>query len=216
MTKKPLNDHLVTYYKNKRLPSDLRASLLDAVEKHATSSPKAEHHRSRLQSLLATLFPRVFFTYASLLFCVGYILIMMTSKTYMKDDPVPLAAAVCKEISMNHHKKFNVEFRANTIPALNAQMEKLDFSIISFDRIAKSFTINGARYCSLRGRVAVQIQLADADGNFFTLYQTKLVPPLTTILEETVKTDALTIQLWQENDVFVGFAAATQHAASDF
>lgn len=216
MIKKPLLGHLATYYNNKQLRPELRASLLDAIEKQEPSPSRTAHHGSRLHSLLATLFSRGFIAYASLLLCVGYILLMLTNKTYMDENPVTLAAAICKEISMNHHKKFNVEFTANTTAALNAQMKKLDFQILNSERIGKAFTINGARYCSLRGRVAVQIQLANADGLFFTLYQTKLVPTLAAIHEETVETDdALTIKLWQENGVFFGFAASTDYGGSD-
>lgn len=205
MEKKTLNECLKTYYERKSLSPGTLARLKSTVEE----TGKGERKRwSRLRSFLASPFRYRFSTpglaYASLLILLVYIAWMVTERPDGGGGRFDLSRAVAKEIAMNHRKQLGVEFGATTIADLHRRMNKLDFEPIRSVRVSKTFRMIGARYCSIQGGIAAQIQLADGSGRRYTLYQTRLVDPLTRLRSQALEIQDLRLRLWRENDVFLG------------
>ena len=209
MSKKSLNDHLVTYYENKKLSPQLRGDLLTVIEQ---SNKKREDRAasSRLWLFFRNLFSPGRFAYASVLLLLGYVVWMVNGLPDNRTIQPELTAAISREIGMNHSKKFKVEFEGQTIAGLVKQMDKLDFQLLMPARFAQSMDIVGARYCSIRGRIAAQIQMVDGNGRYCTLYQTKLVEPLAAIKNASREYDGVEYLLWHEKGVFLGFAGPAE------
>lgn len=205
MSRRTLNDHLVTYYKAKKLSPQLRENLLSVIEE---SGKRVEGGTGslRLWSFLHGLFSPSRFAYASILLLLGYVAWMVNGLPDNQLFQTELTTAISREIEMNHRKKFKAEFEGETIVRLVNQMDKLDFTLLMPARFAKSMRITGARYCSIRGRIAAQIQMIDSKGRYCTLYQTRLVEPLANIKNASLVLDGVDYLLWQEKGVFFGFA----------
>ena len=206
MAKQTLNEHLVTYYERKQL-SELTLANLNAIIEESGEGERKRWNRFRLSlpPLRRFLSPGVL-AYASVLILLGYIAWMVTDEPGRDGVPVNLSKAIAREIAMNHWKLLDVEFISETIPDLSQQMGKLDFSLIRPGRLSEALTIVGARYCSIQGAIAAQIQLTDAAGHPYTLYQTRIRAPLTSIQEETFEFEGLQLKLWHENGIFLGLA----------
>ena len=206
MAKQTLNEHLVTYYERKQL-SELTLANLNAIIEESGEGERKRWNRFRLSlpPLRRFLSPGVL-AYASVLILLGYIAWMVTDEPGRDGVPVNLSKDIAREIAMNHRKLLAVEFISETIPDLSQQMSKLDFSLIRPGRLSEALTIVGARYCSIQGAIAAQIQLTDAAGHPYTLYQTRIRAPLTSIQEETFEFEGLQLKLWHENGIFLGLA----------
>ncbi|MCP4343197.1 MAG: hypothetical protein GY799_31070 [Desulfobulbaceae bacterium] len=205
MSRRTLNDHLVTYYKAKKLSPQLRENLLSVIEESG-KRVEGETGRLRVWSFLHGLFSPSRFAYASILLLLGYVAWMVNGLPDNQLFQTELTTAISREIEMNHRKKFKAEFEGETIVRLVKQMDKLDFSLLMPARFAQSMRITGARYCSIRGRIAAQIQMVDSKGRYCTLYQTRLVEPLGTIKKASLVLDGVDYKLWHEKGVFFGFA----------
>jgi hypothetical protein len=205
MSKRTLNDHLVTYYKAKKLSPQLRENLLSVIEENGK---KGEGETGGFQFWLffKSIFSPSRFAYASILLLLGYVALMVNGLPNNGLFQTELTSAISREIEMNHRKKFKVEFEGQTIVELVKQMDKLDFSLLMPARLAQSMRITGARYCSIRGRIAVQIQMVDSVGRYCTLYQTRLVEPLASIKDTSLVLEGVDYLLWHEKGVFFGFA----------
>jgi hypothetical protein len=205
MSKRTLNDHLVTHYKAKKLSPQLRENLLSVIEE---SGKRVDVGTGNFQlwSFLHGLFSPSRFAYASILLLLGYVAWMVNGLPDNHLFQTELTTAISREIEMNHRKKFKAEFEGETIVRLVNQMDKLDFSLLMPARFAQSMRITGARYCSIRGRIVAQIQMVDSKGRYCTLYQTRLVEPLGTIKKASLVLDGVDYTLWHEKGVFFGFA----------
>ncbi len=205
MKKRPINDHLVTYYQSKQLSHTHREDLLDFIEKEQTATTTSPP-TTDLWTTIRNYFSPGHFAYASIFLLLGYVAWMVNGLADHNTSPSDLTASISREIEMNHNKKFEVEFKEDSLPALAKLMDKLDFPLLIPDNLTASMRINGARYCSIKGRIAAQIQMIDSNGRYCTLYLTKLIEPLLHIKKSTINLDGVKLLLWQEKGVFFGFA----------
>ena len=205
MSRKTLNDHLVTYYKAKKLSPEVREDLLSLIEKSEEKVEGVKEDFITWRSFTSILSMNRF-AYASILLLLGYVAWMVNGLSDIPLFQTELTTAISREIEMNHRKQFKVEYEGQTIAGLVKQMDKLDFSLMMPASLAKSMRITGARYCSIRGRIAAQIQMVDSKGRYCTLYQTKLVEPLVSIKNASLELDGVEYMLWNEKGVFFGFA----------
>ena len=127
MSKKSLNDHLVTYYKDKKLSPQLRGELLSLIEESNRKRVERGTVNFRLWPSFKQLFSPGRFAYASVLLLLGYVVWMVNGLSDNRSFQPELTAAISREIGMNHRKKFKVEFEEQTITGLVKQMDKLDF-----------------------------------------------------------------------------------------
>jgi len=210
MNKKYLNDHLVAYYKDKKLSPQLREDLLSVIEESNEKRGEKRKVNFPLWPSIRTIFSPGFFAYASVLLLLGYVVWTVNGLPDYRASQPEITAAISREIGMNHRKQFKVEFKGQTIAGLVKQMDKLDFSLLMPPNLAQSMSIVGARYCSIRGRIAAQIQMVDSNGRYCTLYQTKLVESLAAIKKTRINLDGIEYLLWHEKGVFLGFAGPSE------
>jgi hypothetical protein len=211
MAKKTLNDHLVTYYERKHISPQTLANLR-AIIVEAGEGQKKRWNRFHLPRppLKRFFFSPAVSAFVCVLIFLGYITLMVTDGPGSGDAQFNLSKALAREIAMNHRKQLDVEFIAKTIFDLGQQMDKLDFSAVNPDKLPVAFSIVGARYCSIQGGIAAQIQLTDTAGHYYTIYQTRLKPLLIDIQDEVFDFDGLQLKLWQEDGVFLGLAGPAE------
>jgi hypothetical protein len=207
MAKKTLNDHLVTYYERKQLSPQTLESLKATINVAGIGDSSMRNWPIRLLSSLRRILssPGVL-AYVSVLILLGYIAWAVTDGTRKDIVSFNLSKSIAREVAMNHRKQLNVEFIAKTIPDLGNQMDKLDFSLMRPGSLQKTYTIVGARYCSIQGRIAAQIRLSDLDGQVYTLYQTRLQDLFLDVQDVSIEFEGLHLAFWHENGVFLGLA----------
>ncbi len=117
-----------------------------------------------------------------------------------------LVRAIAAEISANHHKKLAPEFPSDEIAALTEAMDRLGFTVVAPDRLRGSgLRVLGARYCSLSGQAAAQIQLVDSSGRRHTLYETSPLSRLSGV-DRSVEVDGIEVEVWHEKGLLFGWA----------
>lgn len=210
MSKKSLNGHLVTYYTDKKISPQLRGELVSLIEESGRKRVEQEKVRFQLWPSLKMIFSSGRLAYLTVLLLLGYVAWMVNGLSDHRSFQPEITAAISREIEMNHSKKFRIEFEEHTLAGLAKQMDKLDFPLLMPASLEKSMSILGARYCSIRGRIAAQIQMVDSNGRYCTLYQTKLVEPLTSIEKTRIYLDNVEYLLWHEKGVFFGFAGPSE------
>lgn len=124
-------------------------------------------------------------------------------------DAGPLAERVAAEIAFNHEKLVEPDVRGANLPALVSSLDRLDFVPIASARLADTgLRFTGARYCSLEGQLAVQLQLEDAEGRRVTLYQTRRSERFAELADGRRQDGATEVTWWIEGDVVLGLARA--------
>ncbi|MCF6236663.1 MAG: hypothetical protein L3J70_09885 [Gammaproteobacteria bacterium] len=118
-----------------------------------------------------------------------------------------LIVRVAQEVAMNHNKQLASEFISDNYSKLAATMDKLDFIIKSPEQLKDSeYQLLGARYCSIQGRIAAQINLVNQHGESMTLYVTQLNDALSVLQNKSQSHENLLISNWHENGLFYSLA----------
>ena len=121
----------------------------------------------------------------------------------------PIRAA--QEIALNHKKQLREEFVASDFNGLRDQMGKLDFTLAEPDRLRSlGLRVIGARYCSIQGHLAAQIQLSGAQGRRYTLYQTHVTDQVKPGFEQATTVEDIEIVQWREGALFFGLATTAE------
>ena len=111
-----------------------------------------------------------------------------------------LTGAIGAEIATNHRRDLDPEFRSSDIAVIAQHMDHLDFDLRAATSIAeRGLQVVGARYCSVQGRIAAQLRLADGG----TLY---VVRAFGRVREGTQPHDDILVELWREGDLLIGLA----------
>ena len=150
-------------------------------------------------------------------------LVLIVAKIHDSSESVPLSRRVAIEIARNHLKDLDPEFRTGDLRELQREMTKLDFSLVPPDQRYLSsgplvgelesaadgarLGLRGARYCSLQGQLAAQLEYEDAGGRTHTLYQTRDSDLLADIGAEQLNVHGLRLRLWAQSGVFFGLAS---------
>jgi anti-sigma factor RsiW len=115
---------------------------------------------------------------------------------------------VLAEISMNHHKRLEVEVASDQYQVVQAGLGQLDFPILPTRKeLLKNYALVGGRYCSVQGGLAAQLKVRDrVSGELLTLYVTHLTDELERIDPLDANFDGVHIRLWQENGRFFALA----------
>jgi len=115
-----------------------------------------------------------------------------------------LTGTIGEEIATNHRRDLDPEFRTSDLAMIANHMDRLDFDLRTAESIAqRDLHIVGARYCSVQGRVAAQLRLADGG----TLY---VVRAFGRVREGTQPHDDVLVELWREGDLLIGLAGDKQ------
>ena len=89
------------------------------------------------------------------------------------------------------------EVRGNGFGDLAAQLPRLDFELRA-PRLPTGWFTEGARYCSVDGELAAQIQLRDENGHRYALYVTRARPKFDPLTDRRVRRDGGSVRVWRE------------------
>jgi hypothetical protein len=198
----PLDNSIKRHYDEQMLSEDRLTALLEA------SAESADDAKADIITL--NYWERRWRNQRNISIAAGVMLLMLTSFIFqsftdIKDAPLPLRVAT--EIALNHNKQLSAEFNVSDFSELGELMSKLDFVPAASSRLIKQgYSMQGARYCSIQGQLAAQIQMVDKLGNTATLYQTELSDKLQILKEGTHRTDGVIIRIWREGSRIFGLA----------
>ena len=118
----------------------------------------------------------------------------------------PINQKVAKEVSYNHSKKMPSEVLTSDYSLINEALDRLHFKVKESQKL-KGMLLVGARYCSVQGETAAQIQLKETQSNkHYTLYQFKISKATKELTPSTIEKDNVRVKVWIEGDI--GFALA--------
>ncbi|BAM02643.1 hypothetical protein [Phycisphaera mikurensis] len=120
-----------------------------------------------------------------------------------------LASLVAEEIALNHRKQLAPEWTGVGIGELAERMPKLDFTPrwpAALD--GGGWSLTGARYCSIGGRIAAQLRLGRADGRAATLYAFRDADAFAALPAGQRSVDGTSVRVWREGGLVFGLAAA--------
>lgn len=123
---------------------------------------------------------------------------------------VPLTGVIAEEIAYNHNKQMKTEIKTSSINQIQSFLSKVDFTIIQSDYLpAETWEIAGARYCSIQGRLAVQMRVKNMmTGKTQTLYQVPYPRGLDNSKTMPMETyiNGVQVKLWKEKGLLLGLA----------
>ncbi|WP_028021603.1 hypothetical protein [Enterovibrio calviensis] len=117
--------------------------------------------------------------------------------------------AISAEIAYNHNSQMQMEVLSNSFADIDTYLNRLDFALITPTRLpVEKWNLLGARYCSIDGKIAAQLQVQDLDTQqIYTFYQAKLPQGVDADLNEVVMDiDGVSVALWEENGLLMGLA----------
>jgi hypothetical protein len=112
---------------------------------------------------------------------------------------------VPEEIAKNHLKASAPTVLSAQYAQLGAHLPRLDFEPIASERL-DAYRVVGARYCSVNGHLAAQIQLRDARGRRFTLYQTVAAAAPEAAAFSSTRLGDVRVDTWHEAGLLFGLA----------
>ncbi|MDD1795082.1 hypothetical protein L4D06_23845 [Enterovibrio makurazakiensis] len=117
--------------------------------------------------------------------------------------------AISAEIAYNHNSQMQMEILSNSFVDIDSYLNRLDFALITPKQLpVDKWTLLGARYCSIDGKIAAQFQVEDLDTKrIYTFYQAKLPQGVDANLNNVViDIDGVSVALWEENGLLMGLA----------
>jgi hypothetical protein len=138
-------------------------------------------------------------------------MLVITLLVFRYSGELVISERVAQEIAMNHNKALAVEYQGDNYQVLSLDMDKLDFNLQAPQKIVDDvFTVTGARYCSIQGKIAAQVKLTDKKGRIYTLYQTRLSKEFDAIKNSSVQHADVRIRLWKESAILYGLAVENE------
>lgn len=105
-----------------------------------------------------------------------------------------------------------IEFRADDLPRLLAQMKKVDFApAVPARSDLAGMKVKGAHYCVLQGQIAIHVVLVRDDGSLVSVFETKAGADIASLQAATHRLGGSRVELWQERGVL--FAAVNASSA---
>ncbi len=125
----------------------------------------------------------------------------------MERDPARVTRAVAAEILRHDARHEPLDVESGDVAVLRASMRRLDFALVEPRALeAKGWRLLGARYCSIRGRLAAQLRLRDASGTLVNLYQCPARERLRRVESGAVVVGGSRVVFWKEGSVLLGMA----------
>ena len=138
---------------------------------------------------------------AAMAFCISLIIFNVFSPS--------LHEKIAREVSYNHKKKMPSEVLTKDYAQINLALDKLPFKVKKARKLDPKLSLVGARYCSIRGKIAAQVQLVhDSSKKPFTLYQFAAGGhKYQGLHSRSLIKDGVSVQIWVEGDL--GFVLAS-------
>lgn len=187
--KEPLKQQIHKHYQNFELSSE-QLDILDQIQRE-----RGERKRSQL------LFKASFAAMAVSVLLLAFVLFRGAGV---------LTEEIAEEIAYNHNKQMKMEITTPTIDKIQSFLSKVDFTIIQSEYLpVETWKIAGGRYCSIQGRLAVQIRVINmTTGKNQTLYQVPYPKSLENFKAMMTATyvNGVQVKLWKEKGLLLGLA----------
>ncbi|MGL1902463.1 MAG: hypothetical protein OCC49_10025 [Fibrobacterales bacterium] len=121
---------------------------------------------------------------------------------YRQDSAITRTVA---EIRMNHLKGESPTIKSDNYRTVSTHLNELAFAIPQSKRL-EEYTLIGGLYCSVQGNRAAQLKLCSPLGSTVTLYVAQAKGTLELLTDDTVKSETITVSVWQEGALFFGLA----------
>jgi hypothetical protein len=117
---------------------------------------------------------------------------------------------IAEEVAYNHNKHVQMEVKTNSIDRVQNFLSKIDFTLIDSANLpADKWKLLGGRYCSISGKLAVQMKVLNKkNGKTHTFYQVPYPKGLRGSSDKPfeIYVDGAQIQLWREKGLLLGLA----------
>ncbi|MBW2242251.1 MAG: hypothetical protein JRH01_09710 [Deltaproteobacteria bacterium] len=187
-----LDEHLRAHYRAEQ-PSE---GLLDRMRSIAELEDAAASPRRRGLFLSAVLAATLAF--------------VLWSLPWISQAPgIPqesMLRAVAEEIALNHEGHYEPDVPSAEFSLIVAALDRLDFQPVLPERAA-DLELVGARYCSLQGNIAAQLQLRDDAGKRFTLYQARHGEQIGKLLPAELDVGTTHVEVWTHRGLVFGLAS---------
>ena len=141
------------------------------------------------------------------LFAFAVILLIIVA-VWRLPSQTSLSSRIAAEIATNHLKRVPSEINSDSLQSVQEYLNRIDFALIESSQLtANRWKLLGGRYCSIQGKLAVQLKMRNKQDNLLhTLYQVPF--PITGIDEEhlpqEIFVDGAKVKLWREKDLLLG------------
>lgn len=119
-----------------------------------------------------------------------------------------LPEKVAEEIAYNHNKNAPLEIKTSSIEDIQNFLSKIDFTLIQSKYLpTENWELVGARYCSIQGKLAVQMKLKNqSEGKTQTLYQAPYPEEFKNNGPKALETyiNGVQVKLWSEKGLLLG------------
>ncbi len=115
---------------------------------------------------------------------------------------------VVKEVAYNHNKQMAMEIHSDSMTEIGDYLSQLDFVPIESAQLPSTqWQLLGGRYCSINGKLAVQLKIQNQkDKQIYTFYQAILPDKLRSAKPVTEYADGVKVELWREKGLLMGLA----------
>ena len=190
----------------------MKNSLKENIQNHFRKSELSSeqlHYLTQLQKNRGGMDP------VSLLFKISFAAIavsVLLLSFYLFKGGESIAERVSKEVAYNHNKNMPMEIEASSLDQIQNYLIKLDFKLIQSESFSQSqWKLIGGRYCSIQGRMAAQLKIANKpEEKQYTFYQvpySKDLGKFSTLPLETY-IDGIRIKLWREKGLLLALAGS--------
>lgn len=201
MSQDNLEKGVKEYYQQHSLSPELLSKLAaaaedgtEALEKTAEQKRQNSKWQTKWHWAIAASFAAIFISVAQFAY-------------FYNVNEQDLILRVAQEVELNHNKQLSSDFISDNYNELAASMNKLDFKVKAPQSLLGNlYQLTGARYCSIQGQIAAQIQLVDQHNQRMTLYITKANEKLAALHNKDQQMNGLTIRNWQEGELFYSLA----------
>ncbi len=120
-----------------------------------------------------------------------------------------VAPKLADEIAVHHLMREEPTVKSSSYEVVQAALPRLPFSILpSGPRLLSDYDLLGAKYCSLQGNLAAQVNLKDRQhGDTHTLYVMELTRVFRNVKHETFYRDGVIVELWTDDERIFGLAS---------
>ena len=140
--------------------------------------------------------------------CLSLVLIF-TSMDWFTGRDDDLIARVSQEVSTNHIYVKPLDFQFASFSQAAQLFDRLDFNPSLSDHLPDGFALEGGRYCTLQGQIALLLQFANGEGERLTYYLTKDTQTFELITENDLletKESGVQIQIWRAKGIVSAMA----------
>ncbi|MGK2855781.1 MAG: hypothetical protein ACSLFQ_01105 [Thermoanaerobaculia bacterium] len=207
MTTRNIDDQLRQYYGDAALTPEALGRLRGVLTK-TTPAGKSTEKRRATMSVWQTI---ALAASVSIIFLAGAVLLLRQPQSALPGVAAPgVSERLAEEVARRHGRCIEeIDFRAEDLSRLLAQMQKIDFvSGVPSRRGIDRMKVKGAHYCVLDGQIAIHVVLVDESGGLVSLFETKASASVASLRSASHRMGGTDVDLWRERGVLYAVAVA--------